>query len=54
MVPDLPGPIPPPANGSMRVPVEKAKMVLRLLVEGSGIQSAERITGVHRDHSLHS
>lgn len=35
--------------GTMRVPVEKAKMVLRLLVEGSSIRSAERITGVHRD-----
>jgi transposase-like protein/IS1 family transposase len=35
--------------GAMKVPVEKAKMVLRLLIEGSSIRSAERLTGVHRD-----
>jgi len=35
--------------GAMKVPVEKAKMILRLLVEGSSIRSAERLTGVHRD-----
>jgi hypothetical protein len=33
----------------MTVPVADAKMVLRLLVEGSSIRSAERLTGVHRD-----
>jgi transposase-like protein/IS1 family transposase len=33
----------------MTVPVEKAKMVLRLLVEGSSIRSAERVTGVNRN-----
>ena len=32
-----------------RVPVETAKLVLRLLVEGNSIRSTERITGVHRD-----
>ncbi len=30
-------------------PMENAKMILRLLVEGSSIRSAERLTGVHRD-----
>ena len=35
--------------GRMNLPVEKAKMVLRLLVEGSSIRSAERITGVNRN-----
>jgi IS1 family transposase/transposase-like protein len=35
--------------GRMTVPVADAKMVLRLLVEGSSIRSAERLTGVHRD-----
>ncbi|NJL29228.1 MAG: helix-turn-helix domain-containing protein [Thermoanaerobaculia bacterium] len=29
--------------------LDKATMVLSLLVEGSSIRSAERITGVHRD-----
>jgi transposase-like protein/IS1 family transposase len=35
--------------GSMLVPLDKAKMVLQLLVEGSSIRSAERITGVNRN-----
>jgi transposase-like protein/IS1 family transposase len=35
--------------GNMYVPLNDAKMVLRLLVEGSSIRSAERITGIHRD-----
>jgi len=35
--------------GNMYVPVNDAKMVLRLLVEGSSIRSAERITGVNRN-----
>ncbi|NJL27372.1 MAG: IS1 family transposase [Thermoanaerobaculia bacterium] len=39
-----PGPL-----GTMRLPVEKATVVLSLLVEGSSIRSAERVTGVHRD-----
>jgi IS1 family transposase len=33
----------------MRLPVDVAKNILRLLLEGSGIRSAERITGTHRD-----
>lgn len=33
----------------MRLPVDKAKLVLRLLTDGSSIRSAERITRVHRD-----
>ena len=33
----------------MRVPVEKAKLALRLLVEGMSIRATERTTGVHRD-----
>jgi transposase-like protein/IS1 family transposase len=35
--------------GAMRVPTETAKLVLRLLTEGSSIRATERITGVHRD-----
>lgn len=34
---------------SMRVPVETAKMALRLLTEGASIRSTERVTGLHRD-----
>jgi len=34
---------------TMRLPMEKAEMILRLLVEGSSIRSIERVTGVHRD-----
>ena len=33
----------------MRIPVETAKTILQLLLEGSSIRSAERITGTHRD-----
>jgi len=36
----------------MRLPVEKAVLVLKLLVEGTSIRSVERITGVHRDTIL--
>ncbi|MCE9547509.1 MAG: hypothetical protein K8T25_18720 [Planctomycetia bacterium] len=35
--------------GDMTVPVPDAKLVLRLLTEGSSIRSAERITGVNRN-----
>ncbi|MEN6366098.1 MAG: hypothetical protein ABFC88_04725, partial [Thermoguttaceae bacterium] len=35
--------------GPMRLPVQTAKTILQLLLEGSSIRSAERITGVHRD-----
>lgn len=35
--------------GEMRVPVEDARRVLHMLVEGSSIRSAERLTGMHRD-----
>jgi len=36
----------------MRLPLEKAVLVLRLLVEGTSVRSVERITGVHRDTIL--
>jgi len=35
--------------GPMRLPVETAKTVLKLLLEGNSIRSTERITGTHRD-----
>jgi hypothetical protein len=38
--------------GDMRLPKEKAEMVLKLLLEGMSVRSAERITGVHRDEIL--
>jgi transposase-like protein len=38
--------------GDMRLPMDKAEMVLRLLLEGMSVRSAERITGVHRDTIL--
>src|SRR6266700_870549 len=34
--------------GNMYVPVADAKLVLRLLVEGSSIRSASRITGIDK------
>jgi len=33
----------------MRVPMDKAETILKLLVEGTSIRSIERVTGVHRD-----
>ena len=33
----------------MRLPMEKAELCLRMLLEGNSIRSTERITGVHRD-----
>lgn len=38
----------PKVLGPMRVAVEDAKLALRLLVEGSSIRSAARITGLHK------
>ena len=38
--------------GDMRLPIEKAEAILRLLVEGMSIRSVERITQVHRDTIL--
>lgn len=35
--------------GSMRLPVDRAVLVLSLLVEGNSIRSTERVTGHHRD-----
>src|SRR5258708_23159022 len=35
--------------GQMRVEIETAKLVLRLLTEGMSIRATERTTGVHRD-----
>lgn len=37
---------------TMRLPMEKADQVLRLMVEGMSIRSIERFTGVHRDTIL--
>lgn len=38
--------------GGMYLPLDKAEMVLRLLVEGNSIRSTERITGVNRNTIL--
>lgn len=38
--------------GDMRLPVDKANMVLSMLVEGCSVRSVERVTGVHRDTIL--
>jgi transposase-like protein/IS1 family transposase len=35
--------------GEMRLPMEKAESILKLLVEGMSIRSIERVTSVHRD-----
>jgi transposase-like protein/IS1 family transposase len=37
---------------NMRLPMDKAVLVLQLLVEGNSVRSTERITGVHRDTIL--
>ncbi len=36
----------------MRLPLDKAESVLRLLLEGMSVRSTERVTGVHRDTIL--
>jgi IS1 family transposase len=36
----------------MRIPLDKATMVLKLLVEGTSVRSIERVTQVHRDTIL--
>lgn len=41
--------VPPSPLAPMRLPVDRAILVLNLLVEGSSIRAAERITGHHRD-----
>jgi transposase-like protein/IS1 family transposase len=38
--------------GDMTIPMDKALLALQLLVEGTSIRSAERITGLHRDTIL--
>jgi transposase-like protein/IS1 family transposase len=38
--------------GSMTVPLEKAVLALRMLLEGSAVRSVERITELHRDTIL--
>ena len=38
--------------GEMRLPMDKALLCLRLLVEGMSVRSIERTTGVHRDTVL--
>ena len=35
--------------GDMRLPMEKAESILKLLVEGMSLRAIERVTGVHRD-----
>lgn len=40
---------PAPAVPGHRLPAERAMLVLNLLVEGSSIRAAERVTGTHRD-----
>src|SRR5215467_4591835 len=35
--------------GSMNVPIEKAVLALRMLLEGSSIRSVERTVDIHRD-----
>jgi len=35
--------------GSMTVPMEKAVLALKLLIEGSSIRTVERVTELHRD-----
>lgn len=35
--------------GSMTVPEDKALLAIQLLIEGTSVRSAERITGLHRD-----
>jgi len=37
---------------SMRLPMDKATAILKLMVEGMSVRSIERITGVHRDTIL--
>lgn len=36
----------------MTVPEDKALLAIQLLIEGTSIKSAERITGLHRDTIL--
>ena len=38
--------------GAMTVPIDKATLALQLLIEGTSVRSAERITGLHRDTIL--
>src|SRR5580658_6700579 len=38
--------------GEMTVPMEKAILALRMLLEGSSVRSVERITELHRDTIL--
>jgi len=37
---------------TMRLPIDKATAILKLMVEGMSVRSIERITGVHRDTIL--
>ncbi len=39
----------PEPLGRMRVPLDRAVMCLRMLLEGNSIRSVERLTGTHRD-----
>ena len=38
--------------GTMRIPIERAEMCLRLLLEGNSIRSIQRITGLHQETIL--
>jgi transposase-like protein/IS1 family transposase len=40
---------PPKSLGPMRIPLDDAKLALRLLTEGMSIRGTERATGLHRD-----
>jgi transposase-like protein/IS1 family transposase len=35
--------------GPMRIPVDTAKLALKMLVDGASIRTTERVTGLHRD-----
>jgi transposase-like protein len=37
---------------TMRLPLDKAESILKLLVEGMSVRSVERVTGIHRDTIL--
>src|SRR5258706_15936538 len=38
--------------GAMTVPEDKAMLAIQLLIEGTSVRSAERVTGLHRDTIL--
>jgi len=42
----------PKALGDMRIPLDKAAMCLKMLLEGTSIRSTERLTGINRNTIL--